>query len=206
MNNRDRETWERFAAAIVAGVCANPAIPKIYFDGVRDEADRLLALTKQRWPDELSGNPPELPEKTCSPRCECVTQPAAGDETVTWEPDPGEIGAESPEPVMYSIVWDGDETPDAECCYRTYALAHRCLADAGGKGTVVPLYAVPVDAAREIAAARREAEEAKKECERQRASRIALADALLIANAHGGLYENARQIVKNALREHGGAA
>jgi hypothetical protein len=74
----------------VAGVCANPAIPKIYFDGVRDEADRLLSLTKQRWPDEqLSGNSPELPVTTCSPRCDAVTPLAAGDETVT-EPDPGE--------------------------------------------------------------------------------------------------------------------
>jgi hypothetical protein len=84
----DRETWERFAAAALSGMWAHPT------QGVSEEAAcasayEMLSLTKQRWPDELSGNPPELAEKTCSPRCECVTQPAAGDETVTGEPDPG---------------------------------------------------------------------------------------------------------------------
>jgi hypothetical protein len=190
-------------------------------------AHDMLAMTKQRWPDEPSGNPGQLPEKTCSPGCETATEPdrvpakvpsddklrrldamrrdegetvtvvefdAAPETTppgeevrseVRSEPDPavamtgpgstqadrwlpGEIGAESPEPVMYAVQWDADDTPDAECCYRTSTLAHRCLADAGGKGTVVPLYAVPVDAARELAAARRETDEAKKECERLR--------------------------------------
>jgi hypothetical protein len=54
-----------------------------------EQADRFLAITKQRWPNEPSGNPGQLPEKTCSPRCETVTPPVAGDETVT-KPGPGD--------------------------------------------------------------------------------------------------------------------
>jgi hypothetical protein len=233
MSDRDRETWERFAAAIAAGVCANPNAASINPEALREGADRLLAATKQRWP-----------EKTITAGCETVTPATAADETVT-EPDPGEgyrwveprspgcpgetlrhddeckpagggsaewactnaVGDEcvtrhfyrrridaAPEPssgacqlpaettpradevrsevrsdpVMYSIVWDGDDTPDPECCEDTVVVCSHVLDDAGGKGKVVPLYAVPVDAAREIAAARREAEEARAACERLR--------------------------------------
>jgi hypothetical protein len=223
--NRDRETWERFAAAAVCGYYADQAATYALTDEwIVKEADRFLALTKERWPG-----------KTCSPRCNSVTPAPAGDETVT-EPDPGEgyrwvergetlregdelksradewwktlsagrlctchhtyrrridaapepssgacqLPAETTpradevrsevrsDPVMYSIVWDGDDTPDPECCEDTVVVCSHVLDDAGGKGTVVPLYAVPADAAREIAAARREAEEARAECERLR--------------------------------------
>jgi len=79
MNNRDRETWERFAAAAVCGYYADQAATYALTDEwIVKEADRFLALTKERWPG-----------KTCSPRCNSVTPAPAGDETVT-EPDPGE--------------------------------------------------------------------------------------------------------------------
>jgi hypothetical protein len=225
MSDRDRETWERFAAAALSGMWANAtqSAPGVSEHAACASADDMLAATKERWPDELSGNPPELPENPCSPRCDAVTPLAAGDETVT-EPDPGEgyrwvrpgenlrtgdqaipkgsdglwglttargslcafsyiyrrrIDA-APEttpradevhskPVMYSIVWDGDDTPDTEWCCSTEDEYNHYLGRFENRGgTIVPLYVVPVDAAREIAAARREAEEAKKECERLR--------------------------------------
>jgi hypothetical protein len=81
---------------------------------------------------------------------------------------PGEIGAEPPEPVLYSVVWDGGEFPSPIFCQKTLDECSRLMQSSSRKGTVVPLYAVPVDAAREIAAARREAEEARTECERLR--------------------------------------
>jgi hypothetical protein len=260
----------------------------------------------ERWPDEqLSGNSPELPDETCSPRCETVTPLAAGDETVTelgrlaasvlsedtlrrldamrrddgetvtvfefddddrlraaalalyeagaWSspnvplPDaaemwanlrdalglepghatergvgaesrapetssreavtaepavaiigpgstqaerwlPGEIGAESPEPVLYVVWYDGDDTPyAASCCTTAGECEYYFLLPHDRKGKVVPLYAVPVDAAREIAAARREAEEARAECERLRITdkeREAIADCADAAEAY----------------------
>jgi hypothetical protein len=91
---------------------------------------------------------------------------------------PGEIGAESPDkcvsvadflrPVLHSIAWDGYDTPDPECCFRSRngAVAHLALSNS--TGTVVPLYVVPMSAAREIDAGRWAAEEAKQECERLR--------------------------------------
>jgi hypothetical protein len=68
----DRETWERFAAAALSGMWANPARSVCEQDACAS-AYEMLTLTKQWWPDEPSGNSPELPEKTCSPRCDAVT-------------------------------------------------------------------------------------------------------------------------------------
>jgi hypothetical protein len=73
------------------------------------------------------------------------------------------------EPVLYVVWYDGDDTPYAASCSTTEGeCKHYFLLPHGRKGKVVPLYSVPVDAAREIAAARREAEEARAECERLR--------------------------------------
>jgi hypothetical protein len=79
MSDRDRETWERFAAAVVCGIYADPTAGALRDEWLVKEADRFLAITKERWP-----------EKTCSPGCETVTPATAGDETVAAEPDPGE--------------------------------------------------------------------------------------------------------------------
>jgi hypothetical protein len=232
MSGRDRETWERFAAAVVCGIYADPTAGALRDEWLVKEADRFLAITKERWPEP---EPAKRCEAEASSREDVKGEPDPGEgyrwvqpgeirnvgdefrsDAGSWEvvwhfqhqgetvheryryryrrridaaPEttppavaiigpgstqaerwlPGEIGAESPEPAMYSIVWDGDDTPDTDWCCRTEAECKEYLGRfVSRKGTVVPLYAVPVDAAREIAAARREAEEARAECERLR--------------------------------------
>jgi hypothetical protein len=76
MNNRDRETWERFAAAVVCGIYADPTAGALRDEWLVKEAERFLAITKERWPE------PE-PAK----RCEAE---ASSREGVKTEPDPGE--------------------------------------------------------------------------------------------------------------------
>jgi hypothetical protein len=206
MSDRDRETWERFAAALVCGNYADPIAGALWNEWLVKAADRFLALTKERWPDEqLSGNPGQLPAKTCSPGCDPVTPAAAGDETVTAEPDPGE---------GYRWVEPGEcVVPPDQCRYIggnwLYAYqAHGCIAqsrwtyrtkrppradepsettpradevrsevriaEGGGVEELRSLETMlgPVvrrtDAERLLAASRREAEEARKECERLR--------------------------------------
>jgi hypothetical protein len=52
--DRDRADWVQFAAAITIGFAANPNLVKINLEAIRDRADRLLALTKQRWSNPAS--------------------------------------------------------------------------------------------------------------------------------------------------------
>lgn len=57
----------------------------------------------------------------------------------TNEPSPASAGSHG-EPVMWAIQWDGDDTPDAEFCYRDRLVLEDVLAQAGIRGSVVPLY------------------------------------------------------------------
>ena len=220
MSDRDRETWERFAAAALSGMWANPARSVSEQDACAS-AYEMLAMTKQWWPDEPSGNSPELPEKTCSPRCECVTQPAAGDETVTWEPVPavavigpgstqaerwlpGEIGAEK-------VVEGGGVEDLHTVAWLTWSYP-RCYWRTVSPDEQVPDRVEVVDravAARLIAAARREVDEAKKECERLRLTEVELAALSFAAESADSQGWRGRALTLRGLRERhakGGAA
>jgi len=178
----DRETWERFAAAVVCGIYADPTAGALRDEWLVQEADRFLALTKERWP-----------EKTVSVGCETVTPATAGDETVT-EPGPGEgyrwvrrgeilrdDDQCKPDRMWVKRNKGGDECLAGHFYRRRIDAAPQpssgaCQLPAEGDG-VEGLPTVGwwkgelvsrADAERLIAAARREAEEARAECERLR--------------------------------------
>jgi hypothetical protein len=210
MSDRDRETWERFAAAALGGAIARQGVetgpPARVAAWCKDWADDMLAATKQRWP-----------EKTITAGCETVTPATAADETVT-EPDPGEgyrwveprspgcpgetlrhddeckpdggvrwvctnaVGDECLTGHFYRRRIDSEPQPSSGACQlpaETTPRADEVRSEVRSTGGVsveelrsVETMLGPVvrrtDAERLIAAARREAEEARAECERLR--------------------------------------
>ena len=172
MNNRDRETWERFAAAALSGMWANPARSVCENDACVS-AYEMLTMTKQCWPDEPSGNPGQLPENPCSPRCETVTEPDRVPAKVPSEDMSRRLDAMSRDDGETVTVVEFDDEPETTPRGGEVRSEVRS-ADDGGVHELRSLETMlgPVvrrtDAERLIAAARREAEEARKECERLR--------------------------------------
>jgi hypothetical protein len=128
------------------------------------DRETLLTLAKaakafvewlERWPDS---------EKTCSPRCNSVTPAVAGDETVMGVDD----GAEELRTEAWGVMRVGGSWVSLHGTESAaYVSKARCDVAENWLHVVVPLVS-RTDAERLIAAARREAEEARAECERLR--------------------------------------